>query len=80
MAIDSSRFSPYQNYRGLNKLVYESKEAYYKLTLFWEESREAKDYKTSDRLREILRELEWSLLYWGELAKDETKFNGDRIK
>jgi len=80
MRIDSTRLTTLQNYSGLNKLIFESKKAYYELTSFWEDAREDKDYKTSDRLRAILRDLEWGLLYWGELTDEETKFNGDRIK
>jgi cysteinyl-tRNA synthetase len=80
MAIDSSRFTKEQNYLGLNLLVCNAKESYYQLTNLWQESRDNKDYKTSDKLRDILRELEWGLLYWGELKEEETKFNADRIK
>jgi len=80
MSIDSTRLTTYQNYLGLNKVVYSAKDTYYKTIEVWKETRQKKDYTTSDKLRGILRELEWSLLYWGEVLEEDALFNDDRLK
>ena len=80
MSIDSTRLTSHQNFHGLNKVVYSAKDTYYKTIEVWKETRQKKDYTTSDKLRGILRELEWSLLYWGEILEEDTLFNDDRLK
>jgi cysteinyl-tRNA synthetase len=80
MVIDSTRLTAHQNLHGLNRVVYSAKDTYYKTTEVWKETRQKKDYATSDKLRDILRDLEWSLLYWGEVSEKESLFNVDRLK
>jgi hypothetical protein len=78
--IDSTRLTAYQNFYGLNAVVYSAKDTYYKTTEVWKESRQREDYTTADKLRGILRDLEWSLIHWGEVPREGSLFNNDRLK
>jgi hypothetical protein len=80
MVIDSTRLTAHQNLHGLNKVVYSAKDTYHKTTEVWKESRQKKDYATADKLRGILRDLEWSLVLWGEVPEEGSLFNDDRLK
>jgi len=76
--IDSTKFSPYQLYIGLHKPTHTLKSTFTDLRSLWSEMRENKDYDYADRLRDTLRDMEWSLLWVQEIEEAEIEFNKDR--
>lgn len=78
--IDSTKFTPYQLYSGIHKPTHTLKNNFYVLVDLWDSLRKGGLYDYSDKLREALKDMEWSLLYLNELEEKEVIFNKDRIK